>query len=56
MTSRRIIEGRGSYPQVSIFWAGLIFAPVLWVVFVFTSLFSFKLKWLLLVVIGGRNP
>ena len=36
--------------QVSIFWAGLIAAPALWVLFFFTAIFSLKLKWLVLVV------
>ena len=41
-----------SSTEVYIFWAGLIFAPVFWVLFFFTALFSFKLKWLVLVIIG----
>ena len=41
--------------QVSIFWAGLVFAPVLWVLFFFIALFSFKLKWLVIVVIGEKQ-
>ena len=43
---------RLSSTEVYIFWAGLIFAPVFWVLFFFTALFSFKLKWLVLVFIG----
>merc|ERR1712183_949975 len=43
---------RLSSTEVYIFWAGLIFAPVFWVLFFFTALFSFKLKWLVLVIIG----
>ena len=41
-----------SSTEVYIFWAGLIFAPVFWVFFFFTALFSFKLKWLVLGIIG----
>ena len=41
-----------SSTEVYIFWAGLVFAPVLWVLLFFIALFSFKLKWLLLVIIG----
>ena len=43
---------RLSSTEVYIFWAGLVFAPVFWVLFFFTALFSFKLKWLVLVIIG----
>jgi len=41
-----------SSTEVYIFWAGLVAAPVFWVLFFFTALFSFKLKWLVLVIIG----
>jgi len=41
-----------STTEVHIFWAGLICAPVFWVLFFLTALWSFKLKWLLLVIIG----
>merc|ERR1712059_89247 len=41
-----------SSTEVSIFWAGLVTAPILWVLLFLTALFSFKLKWLLLVIIG----
>jgi len=54
-----VFESRGkdeqyklSSTEVSIFWAGLVFAPLLWILLFFTALFSFKLKWLVLVVIG----
>ncbi|XP_034716944.1 Golgi apparatus membrane protein TVP23 homolog B [Etheostoma cragini] len=35
-----------------IFWIGLIVCPVLWVVFAFSTLFSFKIKWVPVVVMG----
>lgn len=43
-------QGTGK-PQASdsesrMFWLGLIVCPVLWVVFAFSVLFSFKVKWL----------
>ena len=41
-----------SSTEVYIFWAGLVAAPALWILFLFTALFSFKLKWLVLVFIG----
>ena len=41
-----------SSTEIYIFWAGLVAAPALWVLFLFTALFSFKLKWLVLVIIG----
>jgi len=54
-----VFESRGkeeqhrlSTTEVSIFWAGLVFAPVLWVLFLITALLSLRLKWMVLVVIG----
>lgn len=35
-----------------IFWLGLIVCPVIWVIFVFSALFSFKIKWLAVVIMG----
>uniref|UniRef100_A0A3P8S3J0 Golgi apparatus membrane protein TVP23 homolog n=1 Tax=Amphiprion percula TaxID=161767 RepID=A0A3P8S3J0_AMPPE len=35
-----------------IFWLGLIVCPVFWVVFVFSTIFSFKIKWLAVVIMG----
>ncbi|CAL8310077.1 unnamed protein product [Boreogadus saida] len=35
-----------------IFWLGLVVCPVLWVVFFFSTLFSFKIKWLAVVIMG----
>ncbi|KAI4898777.1 hypothetical protein NFI96_027395, partial [Prochilodus magdalenae] len=32
--------------EARIFWLGLIICPVLWVIFTFTTLFSFRIKWL----------
>ena len=41
-----------SRAEIQIFWAGLIVFPVVWVCLFFTALFTFKLKWMVLVVIG----
>ncbi|XP_030630204.1 Golgi apparatus membrane protein TVP23 homolog B [Chanos chanos] len=35
-----------------IFWLGLIICPVIWVIFAFTTLFSFGIKWLAVVIMG----
>uniref|UniRef100_A0A8C7GI63 Golgi apparatus membrane protein TVP23 homolog n=1 Tax=Oncorhynchus kisutch TaxID=8019 RepID=A0A8C7GI63_ONCKI len=35
-----------------IFWLGLVMCPVIWVYFVFSTLFSFKIKWLAMVILG----
>lgn len=35
-----------------IFWLGLVICPALWVLFAFSTLFSFKIKWLPLVIMG----
>ncbi|XP_072813564.1 Golgi apparatus membrane protein TVP23 homolog B-like isoform X1 [Vicugna pacos] len=35
-----------SEAESRIFWLGLIACPVLWVVFAFSALFSFRVKWL----------
>ncbi|XP_028311923.1 Golgi apparatus membrane protein TVP23 homolog B isoform X1 [Gouania willdenowi] len=35
-----------------IFWLGLIVCPIFWVIFVFSTIFSLKLKWLAVVIMG----
>ncbi|KAK6479687.1 Golgi apparatus membrane protein TVP23-like protein B-like [Huso huso] len=35
-----------------IFWLGLVICPLIWVIFFFSALFSFKLKWLAVVIMG----
>ncbi|XP_068459330.1 Golgi apparatus membrane protein TVP23 homolog A-like isoform X1 [Clinocottus analis] len=40
----------GTEAEARIFWLGLIICPLIWTFFFFTSLFSLKIKWLLLVV------
>ncbi|KAM3859916.1 Golgi apparatus membrane protein TVP23 homolog B [Diretmus argenteus] len=35
-----------------IFWLGLIVCPILWVIFAFSTLFSFRIKWLAVVIMG----
>ncbi|XP_036622301.1 Golgi apparatus membrane protein TVP23 homolog B-like isoform X1 [Trichosurus vulpecula] len=41
-----------SEAESRIFWLGLISCPIMWVVFAFSALFSFKLKWLAVVTMG----
>ncbi|KAG3279481.1 TVP23B-like [Ictidomys tridecemlineatus] len=66
--SHRVFESRKASPQENktvseaesrIFWLGLIACPVLWVVFAFSALFSFRVKWLAViimhVVLQGAN-
>ncbi|KAI4900553.1 hypothetical protein NFI96_026744 [Prochilodus magdalenae] len=38
--------------ESQIFWLGLIVCPILWVFFVFSTLFSFNIKWLAVVIMG----
>ncbi|KAI5097516.1 hypothetical protein C0J45_12825 [Silurus meridionalis] len=47
-TNRQIVSSAES----RIFWLGLIVCPILWVFFVFSTLFSFKIKWLAVVIMG----
>ncbi|KAM9457015.1 Golgi apparatus membrane protein TVP23 homolog B [Clarias gariepinus] len=47
-TSKKIVSSSES----RIFWLGLIVCPILWVIFVFSTLFSFKIKWLAVVLMG----
>ncbi|XP_072098274.1 Golgi apparatus membrane protein TVP23 homolog B [Mobula birostris] len=41
-----------SEAESKIFWLGLIICPIMWVIFVFSTFFSFKLKWLAVVIMG----
>ncbi|XP_077183661.1 Golgi apparatus membrane protein TVP23 homolog C isoform X2 [Paroedura picta] len=41
-----------SEAESTIFWLGLISCPLLWVIFAFSALFSFKVKWLAVVILG----
>nr|XP_058923281.1 Golgi apparatus membrane protein TVP23 homolog B-like [Kogia breviceps] len=59
--SHWVFEFRKASPQDSkavseaesrIFWLGLIACPVLWVIFAFGALFSFRVKWLAVVIMG----
>eukprot|EP00064_Thunnus_orientalis_P016328 superscaffoldBa00003211_g16392 len=38
---------QASDSESRIFWLGLIVCPVIWVIFAFSTLFSFKIKWML---------
>ncbi|XP_056144071.1 Golgi apparatus membrane protein TVP23 homolog B [Lampris incognitus] len=46
--SRKTASGAES----QLFWLGLIVCPIFWVVFVFSTVFSFKIKWLAVVIMG----
>lgn len=35
-----------SSAESRIFWLGLIVCPIFWIIFVFSTIFSFKIKWL----------
>ncbi|XP_017288139.1 Golgi apparatus membrane protein TVP23 homolog B [Kryptolebias marmoratus] len=57
--SRWVFESRkGSGKQQAsdsesrIFWLGLIICPIIWVIFAFSILFSVKIKWMPLVIMG----
>ncbi|XP_077481834.1 Golgi apparatus membrane protein TVP23 homolog B isoform X1 [Stigmatopora argus] len=57
--SRWIFESRkgggkaqGSHSEARIFWLGLIVCPLVWVVFAFSTLFQFNIKWLPVVLMG----
>lgn len=57
--SRWVFEARkdagkqqSSNSESRIFWLGLIICPVLWVIFAFSTLFSFKIKWVPVVIMG----
>ncbi|XP_020658674.1 Golgi apparatus membrane protein TVP23 homolog C isoform X1 [Pogona vitticeps] len=41
-----------SEAESMIFWLGLITCPLLWVIFAFSALFSFRVKWLAVVIMG----
>nr|XP_020460259.1 Golgi apparatus membrane protein TVP23 homolog B-like isoform X1 [Monopterus albus] len=43
---------QASNSESRIFWLGLIVCPVIWVIFAFSTLFSFKIKWLPVVIMG----
>ncbi|KAI2666677.1 hypothetical protein H4Q32_010596 [Labeo rohita] len=47
-TSKNVVSNSDS----RIFWIGLIMCPVFWVFFLFSSLFSFNIKWLVVVIMG----
>ncbi|KAE8283247.1 Golgi apparatus membrane protein TVP23-like protein B [Larimichthys crocea] len=38
--------------ESQIFWLGLIVCPIFWVIFVFSTIFTFKIKWLAVVIMG----
>ncbi|XP_055963410.1 Golgi apparatus membrane protein TVP23 homolog A [Sorex fumeus] len=58
--SHWIFEARKASPhhaapteaEARVFWLGLLVCPLIWVVFLFSTLFSLRLKWLALVIAG----
>ncbi|XP_068119843.1 Golgi apparatus membrane protein TVP23 homolog B-like [Hyperolius riggenbachi] len=52
--SRKAGSGKNvtSDAESRIFWLGLITCPIIWVIFAFTALFSLKIKWLAVVIMG----
>ncbi|XP_048673551.1 Golgi apparatus membrane protein TVP23 homolog C isoform X2 [Caretta caretta] len=53
-TVKALAQGKkvSSEAESRIFWLGLITCPVIWVIFAFSALFSFKVKWLAVVTMG----
>ncbi|KAL1005381.1 hypothetical protein UPYG_G00058330 [Umbra pygmaea] len=50
--ARKMSSQGGTEVEAKIFWLGLIMCPVIWTGFFFTSLFSLKIHWLVLVLAG----
>ncbi|XP_077525813.1 Golgi apparatus membrane protein TVP23 homolog B-like [Haemaphysalis longicornis] len=50
--SRKAGEKVGDASEASLFWMGLIGAPVLWTLFFFISLFSWNFQWLMVTLIA----
>ncbi|KAM9296145.1 Golgi apparatus membrane protein TVP23 homolog B-like [Gastrophryne carolinensis] len=52
--SRKAGTGKkgASDSEARIFWLGLIACPIIWVILAFSALFSFKVKWLAVVIMG----
>ncbi|KAM6963579.1 Golgi apparatus membrane protein TVP23 homolog B [Tautogolabrus adspersus] len=45
-------QASDSASESRIFWLGLIICPVIWVIFAFSTLFSFEIKWVPVVIMG----
>ncbi|XP_071780375.1 Golgi apparatus membrane protein TVP23 homolog B [Centroberyx gerrardi] len=41
-----------SSAESRIFWLGLIVCPIFWIIFVFSTIFSLRIKWLAVVIMG----
>ncbi|KAM3921024.1 Golgi apparatus membrane protein TVP23 homolog B-like [Leptodactylus fuscus] len=50
--SRKTGQKISSEAESRIFWLGLISCPIIWVIFAFSALFSFNVKWLAVVIMG----
>ncbi|XP_059204845.1 Golgi apparatus membrane protein TVP23 homolog B [Centropristis striata] len=56
-TSHWVFESKKTHSlntsaESQIFWLGLVVCPMFWIVFVFSTIFSFKIKWLAVVIMG----
>ncbi|KAG7265825.1 hypothetical protein CRUP_020093 [Coryphaenoides rupestris] len=49
---KRTAKQQSGDSESRIFWLGLVVCPVLWVIFFFSTLISFKIKWLAVVIMG----
>ncbi|XP_075999378.1 Golgi apparatus membrane protein TVP23 homolog B [Genypterus blacodes] len=45
-------QNSASSAEARIFWLGLIVCPIFWIIFVFSTLVSLKIKWLAVVIMG----
>lgn len=50
--SRKNRKGTVTATESRIFWLSLVVCQILWIVFLFASIFSLKFKWLMVAVIG----
>ncbi|KAM6905302.1 Golgi apparatus membrane protein TVP23 homolog B [Xenentodon cancila] len=51
--SRKANSGNAtSGAESRIFWLGLVVCPILWVIFLFSTIFSLNIKWLAVVIMG----
>ncbi|XP_039905043.1 Golgi apparatus membrane protein TVP23 homolog B isoform X2 [Simochromis diagramma] len=41
-----------SSAESRVFWLGLLVCPIFWILFVFSTVFSFNIKWLVVVILG----
>lgn len=51
-TSKQEDQIKFSRAEIQIFWTGLVLFPIIWVCLLFTAFFTFKLKWIVIVIIA----